>query len=402
MNKEILNPMLAGEELRKALTILPTYQEEIQKESTVDRLLGLSNLYDIYVPSAMSMEIYSKLYLAMLRSIQKKNSKEAVRQYYENQKQMQQKENRGIIGGSDSFTIIGNSGIGKSSAIIRAVSLAGKGNNSDIVPCVICQCPHDCSVKGMLLEILRKVDEVLGSSYLEQAIRSRATTDMLIGSVSTIALNHIGLLIVDEIQNVRTSRKGRSLMSMLIQLINNSGISIAMVGTPECVPFFEQEMQMARRALGLKYSALPYDDEFVQFCEVVFQYQYIKYPSEFSMEIADWLYEHSGGVISVVVSLLHDAQEIAILDGTERLDIKALQKAYKQRYEMLTGFIDLPKKKMVKSVTKRGSSVLVPVRQEDIQAPPFSVYEVAMEAKRTGKDAVTMLSKYIKIEEVAI
>lgn len=402
MNKEILNPMLAGEELKKALTILPIYQEEIQEKSTVDRLLGLSNLYDIYVPSAMSMEIYSKLYLAMLRSIQKKNSKEAVRQYYENQKQIQQKESRGIIGGSDSFTIIGNSGIGKSSAIVRAVSLAVKGNNSDIVSCVICQCPHDCSVKGMLLEILRKVDEVLGSSYLEQAIRSRATTDMLIGSVSTIALNHIGLLIVDEIQNVRTSRKGRSLISMLIQLINNSGISIALVGTPECVPFFEQEMQMARRALGLKYSALPYDDEFVQFCEVVFHYQYIKYPSEFSMEITDWLYEHSGGVISVVVSLLHDAQEIAILDGTERLDIKALQKAYKQRYEMLTGFIDLPKKKMVKSVTKRGSSVLVPVRQEDIQANPFSVYEVAMEAKKTGKDAVAMLSKYIKIEEVAI
>ena len=56
---------------------------------------------------------------------------------------------------------------------------------------------------------------------------------MLIGSVSQVALNHIGLLIVDEIQNVVNNKNGKSLMGMLTQLINNSGISICMVGTPE-------------------------------------------------------------------------------------------------------------------------------------------------------------------------
>ena len=33
---------------------------------------------------------------------------------------------------------------------------------------------------------------------------------MLIGSVSTVALNHIGLLVVDEIQNVVNSKNGSS------------------------------------------------------------------------------------------------------------------------------------------------------------------------------------------------
>lgn len=72
MNKEYLKPMLAGEELKQAMTILPPYHKEICQAATVDRLVGLSDLYEIYLPSAMSMEIYSKLYLAMLRSIQKK------------------------------------------------------------------------------------------------------------------------------------------------------------------------------------------------------------------------------------------------------------------------------------------------------------------------------------------
>lgn len=403
MNETVLQPMLAGEKLREKLTVLPAYDKRICRADAVERLLGLSSLYDIYIPSAMSTEIYSKLYLAMLRSIQKKNSKEAVRQYYENHKQAHCGESRGIIGGSDSFTVIGTSGIGKSSAIARAVTLAsGAGQQDGIVPCIICQCPHDCSVKGLLLEILRRVDEVLGSSYYGQAVRSRATSDMLVGSVSTIALNHIGLLIVDEIQNARVNRKGRNLVSMLVQLINNSGISIAMVGTPECIPFFEQEMQMARRALGLYYSALPYGEEFLSFCKAVSGYQYVRNACGFREDMALWLYEHSGGIVSLVVSLLHDAQEIAILDGTECLDRRALQKAYDQRYQMMAGYVEAKKGK--NSPPRSRPAVQVPAGQEEgcLGQDGFSVYDTAMESRKTGKDCVRELEKHITVEEVII
>ena len=153
------------------------------------------------------------------------------------------------MGGSDSFTIIGTSGIGKSSAISRAITLITENRvieaqnpYTQVVPCIIVQCPFDSSVKGMLLEILRKVDEVLDTKYYQNALRARATTDMLIGSVSQVALNHIGLLVVDEIQNVANSKNGKSLIGALTQLINNSGISICMVGTPESAVFFESRV----------------------------------------------------------------------------------------------------------------------------------------------------------------
>ena len=38
---------------------------------------------------------------------------------------------------------------------------------------------------------------------------------MLIGAVSQVALNHIGLLVVDEIQNVFNSKNGKSLVGTL-------------------------------------------------------------------------------------------------------------------------------------------------------------------------------------------
>lgn len=109
--------MLAGNALASALTILPEYDESIRKESESIRLMALSDLYRIYLPSQMSMEIYSKLYLSLLRSLQKKNTTLAIQQRYENSRAIQQQAYNGIMGGSDSYTIIGASGIGKSSAI---------------------------------------------------------------------------------------------------------------------------------------------------------------------------------------------------------------------------------------------------------------------------------------------
>ena len=85
--------------------------------------MALSDLYRIYILSQMSLEIYSKLYLALLRSMQKKGTKLAVQQQNQNYRAIMQQEYSGIMGGSDSFTIIGTSGIGKSSAISRAINL---------------------------------------------------------------------------------------------------------------------------------------------------------------------------------------------------------------------------------------------------------------------------------------
>ena len=70
--------MLSGDELKDALGIFPKYDSTIRNEQDAVRYMSLSHLYNIYVPSQMSSEIYSKLYLALLRSLQKKSSKMAV------------------------------------------------------------------------------------------------------------------------------------------------------------------------------------------------------------------------------------------------------------------------------------------------------------------------------------
>ena len=408
-NQELkLPPMLSGIELLSALQVLPTYDPSIRNQDAATRMIALSDLYHLYIPSKMSVEIYSKLYLALLRSLQKKHTTLATQQQNQNFRAIKQQEYTGIIGGADCFTIIGCSGIGKSTAISRAIAVITenkiieiKNPYSKIIPCLIVQCPFDCSVKGLLLEILRKVDEALDSKYYTTAVRARATTDMLIGSVSQVALNHIGLLIVDEIQNVVNSKHGKSLIGMLTQLINSGGISICMVGTPESAVFFEQAIQLARRSLGVQYNNMEYNTYFRAFCYALFSYQYVKKDSELTDVMAEWLYQHSAGIISVVVSLVHDAQEIAILNGIEELNLDMLTEAYKQRMTLLHGYIEptikrKPQTASVKTVSKVQSGTAI--QSEN----PNLLSELATLAKTQQLDIVPLLKDYISITEVAL
>lgn len=419
--------MLAGEQLRKALTELPIYNTDATKMDEATRLMELSNLYKIYYPTAMSMEIYSKLYLAMMMSLNKKDTRLAMQQQKKNFIGMQTKEYRGIIGGSDSFSIIGTSGIGKSSAIERAVTLITEDKVISIdkpyvkiIPIIQVQCPFDASPKALLLEILRAVDMYLDSNYYRSGTRAGVTTDTLVGLVSQVCLNHIGVLIIDEIQNIVKHKKGMSLIGVLMQLINSSGISICMVGVPESIQFFETEMQLARRTLGLKYSVLPFDDYFRDFCKLLFFYQYTKKQTELSESIIRWLYEHSGGVISVVVGLIHDSQEIAILTGKEVLNLTTLNEAYEKRMSMLHSRIEPQikhesqttkasgksgrRKESVKSITAIKEQVSEDTNPKIIVFGNHyvSIADMVGQARNDNLDAVELLGNHILVEEVVV
>lgn len=419
MNDMLYNipKMKNGNELKDAISYLPEYDENIRYADVNTRLISLSDLYSIYIPSTMSIEIYNKLYLALIQSMQKKFTQLSVKQRYENNKMIQKQMANGILGGSDSFTIIGKSGIGKSSAINHAVSLITENKlieinypYTKIIPCLTVQCPFDSSVKGLLLEILRMVDTILESDYYTSVRTSRsATVDMLIGMVSTIALNHIGLLIVDEIQNVVSSKNGKNLIGALTQLINNSGISICMVGTPECTKFFEQAMQLARRSIGLKYTNMQYDDYFRYFCKIIFSYQYVKNKTNIDESIIEWLYNHTSGVTSVVISLIHDAQEISILNGSEILNLETLNEAYNTRLSMMHDYIKTqpsPQKKIRKNSGRNSckniyNSYNYTESDNDNDTKPL-FDEIRTISKKQNTNAINIIKNYYTVEEVDI
>ena len=402
--EKLLPPLLSGQNLIDSIGNYPEYDEDIRNAEQYERLGVLADIYRVYYPFSMSVEIYNKLYLATVLSLKKKNTKIAVQQRNDTYRSMiGDKQYHGIIGGADSLTIVGASGIGKTSAIQTAMNLISGGQiievetpYTKIIPCLQVQCPYDASPKGLLLEILRNVDKAIDTKYYERSRKASDTTDVLIGTVSQVALNHIGLLVIDEIQNVWGRKNGTALMSMIIQLINSSGISIAMVGTEECIPFFENAAQLARRAHGLKYKVLPYDMCFEDFCKIVWKYQYVKEYTSIDAGIMEWLYEHSGGIVANVISLIHDAQEIAILENYEKLDLISLNMAYKNRMSFMHKYIGEAKPISHPRADKRTD----PFEEKELE-DYISIPDMVEKAKKQSIDILAFLTEHIHIEEVA-
>ena len=75
MERNCLPDMLAGDELIERLTVKPVYDENIRNQPMNVRLMALSSLYDLYIPSQMSVDFYNKIYLSIMRSLQKNSSK---------------------------------------------------------------------------------------------------------------------------------------------------------------------------------------------------------------------------------------------------------------------------------------------------------------------------------------
>lgn len=402
--------MLMGKELEEAMVSLPPYDPPICNADAATRIMALNDIAEIYVPSQMSYEIYSKIYLAMLHSLKKKQTIEAVKQGNQNHRRIQGLNYNSVLGGSDSFSIIGPSGIGKSTALAKSISLSSgeriittNSPYAQIIPCVNVQCPHDCSVKGLLLAILSQVDAAIGTNYERLAVKNRASIDNLIGTVSQVALNNILLIVIDECQNICRNRNGVNLIASMTQLINSSGVAICMVGLPETEYLFSQEMQLARRSVGLSYSALPCDEYFALLCENLFTYQYVTRLCRLTPEMIELLYECTGGIIAILVSLIMEAQQIAILTGKEELSRETILMAYKERLKNVQDFVrpDVRKRSQTSAVKDKN-----PIELPDGLAsalPDVTITEMMEQAGGKNIDVEVLLGENgILVEEVAV
>lgn len=369
-----MTELIENQDLISKLSIIPEYDPAITKKSVGERITAMKALIQLYIAPDMAAEIYQKMYLSSVMALEKKKDMAAKRQVYENYKCSRGQSYVGILGGNDCYSIIGNSGIGKTSAIERSIELINQDtetiNGAKIINVLTVQTPYDCSVKGLMLEIIRLVDLNLGTTYHERTRRAM-TTDMLIGMVSQICLSHIAVLVLDEVQNVIRNKNGSYLVSVITQLINSCGIAIVFVGIEEVENFFKQDLFLARRTMGLRYYPMKFNDEYYDFCKTLWSYQYTKECEPFSEQIAYWLFQHSKGTSSITKGLVLEAQQIAIVSGRDILDINALEDAYRQRYQMIyqhltPDSVRLPKTRKRKLIEKKTEVALVKTPYSEI------------------------------------
>ncbi|MFF3102616.1 AAA family ATPase [Viridibacillus arvi] len=265
---------------------------------------------------------------------------------------------------SSSFTLMGFSGIGKSTAVESVLSLYPQVilhkhpvNRFQVVWLKL-NCPHDGSLKTLCMDFFLKIDELLGTNYYKKFGNSRNNIASLVIQMGRIARIHcIGVLIIDEIQHLLTAKdKGsEKMMNFFVTLINETGIPILLIGTMRAKSILQQDFRQARRGSGLGdivWEQMEYDDDWNMIIEEMWKYQWTRNIVRLTDELRKTIYEESQGIVDIAVKLYSLAQSRAIETGNETITPNLIRKVGKEDLRLVQPMLNALKTGLESEISK--------------------------------------------------
>lgn len=261
---EAMPDMLSPEQFARGIASYPPIPHDLAEMSPEERRGLLPSLASIYVPMPYQYAIYDTLYRAIAmtyRTADVVESTRAINAYYCGQ-------STNYATQADSGSILGVPGCGKTATVRRCLSTMpqviehmeyqGQPLYCKQVLWLHVECPSDCSVKTLGFSVMAALDRAIGSKYLQstQGLRSASASAIAVQTKILLTNHHVGLLVIDEIQNaVTTARKNRQekpLLRYLVEITNETMTSIYFVGTPLAEELFVSQEHLKRRTRGIR------------------------------------------------------------------------------------------------------------------------------------------------------
>lgn len=258
-----------------------------------------------------------------------------------------------------SLAIVGCSGAGKSYAVSRILQLYPQviehterniGINFMQVVYLKVECPHEGSIKSLCVNIISELDRVTGQSYA-QTYNKRVTLEQLKQRlVHLLAIHKVGILVIDEIQNLVLSRKNRDeLFNFIVSLANSLCVPLLFIGTPKIQKFMQKDLRIARRfgTCGvLQWNRFDTQteagkSEWDEFMARLWQCNVLKNSeSSIPKEISEAFYTYSQGIVDIAIKLFILSQMHALYVGEEALTKGIIEEAFDDYCRNIKPMID--------------------------------------------------------------
>lgn len=252
-----------------------------------------------------------------------------------------------------SMSLVGISGSGKTSSLKRVLEtypqvIFHEQKNFIQITYLKIECPSNGDLESLCLNFFSAVDGILGTDYERRYAKQRLSLPKMLALMRQTANNRaIGILVIDEIQRLSQVRSGgkEQMLEFFVELVNQVGIPVVLVGTPKARPIFELELQSGRRSAGIGSiywetipKALHKNDagtvpnpNWVRFSSDIWKYQWLKHGDDpLTDEIRECWHDLSQGVLDIVVKLFVLAQLRAIANKKERITVGILKSVYNQ------------------------------------------------------------------------
>ncbi|MCC2424457.1 ATP-binding protein [Bacillus wiedmannii] len=271
---------------------------------------------------------------------------------------------------ADSLSIIGISGIGKTTAIERLLLMypqvikheeyKGQPFNRTQIVWLKIDCPYDGSLSTLCKSFFKAIDDLLETRYLEKfGYLNRVTSTMLLHMTSLASMYGIGVLVIDEIQHLLHSKNDQEeMLNFFVTLSNTVGIPTVLIGTSKAQKLFKGNFRQARRAASeaVIWDRMAEDsEEWEFFLETLWELQCLKTQSKHTEETKKAFYYECQGITSVAVNLFILAQERALFDEDNPNEIitpKVLKKTAKDDMQMIQPMMTAIQKNNLAEMTK--------------------------------------------------
>lgn len=387
---EALPDIFEVDEVVKQFTIYPHVDDDERKKRTVVRHHMIKRLKHFVQPLEIHLDIERKLstiirqgYLArnpfsyeFLQRLQLLNKvKEEIAD-----KQIEKLEelNQTLRSTAASFSIVGISGIGKTTAIERLllmydqviihIQYSGKPMTRTQIVWLKIDCPYDGSLKTLCKTFFKAVDDVLGTTrYFEKYGNNRNSTGTMMIHMTYVATVHaIGVLVIDEMQHLLSSKySADEMLNFFVTLVNIIGVPTILIGTFKALKVLQKDFRQARRASSegsIIWDRMVKDEEWDFFLDTMWQFQWLDNFSELTDKLNAVMYDESQGITAIAVILFILSQEWA-LEKSEKITEELIRKVAKKELQMIQKMIKALRNNDLEEIIKYDD---ISIRLDDI------------------------------------
>lgn len=333
---EALPPLFSKEEVYRYLTPHFHYNEEERKADRVVRLHCVYRLFDYFQPFREHYELEQKISVAIRRGYIHRNPcdpsyAQGLQESYNCLKSGMITNGQTTYNSALGFSLLGLSGTGKTSSIRRILApypqviahtdYHGHKLNLLQLTWLKLDCSHDGSLKGIGENFFEQIDNLLGTNYFSEFANNEYKARRIVPALRHVARAHsLGLLIVDEIQNLSHLKSGgpKKILQFFVQLRNEIGIPVILVGTPTARSILQSNFTTARRGCSqghIPWCELPPGLKWEEFVKGFWDRQWTSTKTELTPELIDKLYNESQGIPDTALKLYGLAQCKAIASG---------------------------------------------------------------------------------------
>ncbi|MEI2679808.1 MAG: ATP-binding protein [Burkholderiaceae bacterium] len=251
--------------------------------------------------------------------------------------------------------VAGHSGMGKSTLMNRILAYLGgqvwQHTSFRGVPFPETQIvwlrrnvPEHCTVGTLCSTFGDYTDSVLGLklySGIFSKLQGSGRNTYLAEIRRIVTSHHVGVLVLDEFQNLSLMGVGaKKIIALLVNLRDELGLPIVVVGTYKALRLLKSELSSARRLVEGGYFDLERplsaaDEHWQSLCAAAWEFQWVRKPVEYSDGISAALYEVSQGITGIMLTTFATAQVAAIEDGSECVTEDLIRAVFAERMKPL-------------------------------------------------------------------